>query len=71
MRAFRPEVRDLLEQRITEIAAAQAAVYGATAEVDYQRRYPVLVNDPEQTAFCEQVVRDWLGADGLIATPSP
>ena len=41
VRAFRPEVRDLLERRITEVAKAQAAVYGATAEVDYRRRYPV------------------------------
>ncbi|MDO9190928.1 MAG: amidohydrolase, partial [Sulfurimicrobium sp.] len=34
VRAFRPDVRDLLERRITEIAQTQAAVYGACAEVD-------------------------------------
>ncbi len=66
VRAFRPEVRDLLERRITEIAQAQAMVYGARAEVEYQRRYPVLHNHPEETAFCAQVVRDWLGEDGLL-----
>jgi hippurate hydrolase len=71
VRAFRPEVRDLLERRITEIAHAQAAVYGATATVDYQRRYPVLHNHPKETAFCEQVVRDWLGDDGLLANEEP
>ena len=48
VRAFRPEVRDLLERRITEIAQAQAAVYGATAEVNYIRRYPVLHNHAER-----------------------
>jgi hippurate hydrolase len=71
IRAFRPDVRDLLQRRVTEIAHTQAAVYGATAEVNYQRRYPVLHNDPAQTEFCKQVVRDWLGADGLIEDIEP
>ena len=71
VRAFRPDVQDLLERRITEIAHAQAAVYGATAEVDYQRRYPVLRNDPAQTEFCKQVVRDWLGDEGMLDITEP
>ena len=71
VRAFRPDVRNLLERRITEIAMTQAAVYGASAEVDYQRRYPVLHNDPAQTEFCKQVVCDWLGDDGLIDNTEP
>jgi hippurate hydrolase len=71
VRAFRPEVRDLLEKRIGEIARAQAAVHGASAEVDYQRRYPVLNNHARQTEFCKQVIRDWLGPDGLKADPEP
>ena len=71
IRAFRPDVRDLLQRRVTEIAQTQAAVYGATAEVNYQRRYPVLHNDPAQTEFCKQVVRDWLGPDGLIEDIEP
>ena len=71
VRALRPEVRDLLEQRITQIAQTQAAVFGATAEVNYMRRYPVLNNHAKETAFCQQVVRDWLGDDGLIANAEP
>ena len=71
VRAFRPDVQDLLERRITEIAHAQAAVYGATAEVDYQRRYPVLRNDPRHTEFCKQVVRDWLGDEGVLDISEP
>jgi hippurate hydrolase len=71
VRAFRPEVRDLLERRIGEIARTQAAVYGATAEVDYIRRYPVLNNHPAETAFCMQVIRDWLGDGGLQAQAEP
>ena len=71
VRAFRPEVRDLLERRITEIAQTQAAVYGATAEVDYTRRYPVLNNHAKETEFCKQVIRDWLGEDGLVQNAEP
>ena len=52
IRAFDPAVRDLLQQRIVAVAQAQAAVYGASAEVDSRRSYPVLYNHPEQTAFC-------------------
>ena len=71
IRAFKPEVRDLLQQRITAIAQTQAAVYSATAEVDYQRRYPMLYNHPEQTAFCQQVLRDWLGDEGVLQGEEP
>jgi len=71
VRAMRPDVRDLLERRITEIATVQAQTYGATAEVKYMRRYPVLQNDPAQTAFCLNLVRDWLGDAGLVAAPEP
>ena len=71
VRAFKPEVRDLLERRITDIAQAQAAVYGATADVKYDRRYPVLYNHPEQTAFCRRVLTDWLGEDGIALDATP
>ncbi len=71
VRAMQPKVRDLLEKRIAEIAHAQAAVFGASAEVNYIRRYPVLNNDPAQTDFCRNVIRDWLGEDGLMPNPEP
>jgi hippurate hydrolase len=71
VRAYKPQVRDLLQQRITEIAQTQAAVYGASALVDYQRRYPMLHNHPKETAFCRQVVADWLGPEGLVPDAEP
>lgn len=71
VRAMQPEIRDLLERRIHEIANAQAQTYGATVEVNYMRRYPVLRNDPTQTTFCLDLVRDWLGETGLVPNPEP
>jgi hippurate hydrolase len=71
VRALRPEVRDLLEERITTLVHAQASAYGATARIDYERRYPVLVNDADMTAFAQEVARDWLGEDALIKDLAP
>ncbi|BCQ26212.1 amidohydrolase [Caballeronia sp. NK8] len=71
VRALRPAVRDELERRITQVIERQAAVYGARAEVNYEASYPVLVNDAEMTAFAEDVAREWLGDDRLIADLQP
>ena len=71
IRALRPQVRDQLEQRIREVAQAQAAVYGATAEIHYDRRYPVLVNDAEATDFARQVALDWVGEAGVLPNLAP
>ncbi|WP_322057386.1 M20 aminoacylase family protein [Paraburkholderia sp. J63] len=71
VRALRPAVRDELERRIKEIIAAQAAVYGARAEITYDASYPVLVNDTEMTAFAEKVARDWVGEGGMIENLAP
>ena len=71
VRAMNPTVRDLLEKRIVEIAQAQATVYGASAQVEYQRRYPVLVNDAEATAFARQVAADWVGEAGILPDVEP
>jgi hippurate hydrolase len=71
VRALRPEVRDHLERRIREVVQAQAAVYGARAEVNYEASYPVLVNDAAMTDFAAGVARDWLGEGELINDLQP
>ncbi|WP_256829560.1 M20 aminoacylase family protein [Pseudomonas sp. Pse1] len=73
VRALKPEVRDLLIERISAVAQAQAASFGATAtvEVDEAQRFPALINDAKSTAFARQVAEDWLGADGLVTDMAP
>lgn len=66
VRALTPEVRDLLELRITELVNGQAASFGALAEIDYYRCHPVLINSATETEFARQVAHDWLGSGGLI-----
>jgi hippurate hydrolase len=66
VRALKREVRELLEQRIAEVVHGQAASFGATAEIDYLRLYPVLVNSEAQTELARDVARSWLGEEHLV-----
>ncbi|KMK67022.1 M20 aminoacylase family protein [Puniceibacterium sp. IMCC21224] len=60
-RTFDADLRDLAEARLRAIAAGQAASYGVTAEVDYERNYPPTVNHAEQTQLAVQVARSVSG----------
>ncbi|WP_249931369.1 M20 aminoacylase family protein [Ramlibacter sp. 2FC] len=71
VRAYRPEIRAMLRERITELVQAQAATLGVRAEVDYHWRYPALVNDEAATALARQVALDWLGKEGLMPPLQP
>lgn len=71
VRAYRPEIRALLRERITALVQAQATTLGVQAEVDYHWRYPALVNDVASTDFARQVALDWLGEDGLMPDLQP
>jgi hippurate hydrolase len=54
-RAYSPEVRDRLEQRVPVLAQAQAESFGAQAEVNYRRGFPAVVNHVEETRFARSV----------------
>ena len=71
VRAFRPETREMLRQRITELVQAQAQTLGVQAQVDYHWRYPSLINDEASTAFARQVALDWLGEQGIMPSLEP
>jgi hippurate hydrolase len=67
VRSLAPEVRDLLERRVGEIARGIAEAYGATAHVEYSRDYPVTVNHPRETEFAGEVA----GVGKVIADVPP
>ncbi|WP_207101038.1 M20 aminoacylase family protein [Paracoccus shandongensis] len=62
-------VRDQLQEGITRIATNIAAAMGATAEVDYQRGYPVTMNDDQATVWAADVARDIAGDVNLDMQP--
>ncbi len=57
VRTLSPEVRDLAEKRLSEIATGIATTFGGTADVNYTRGYPVMINSDEQTAFAADVAK--------------
>jgi amidohydrolase len=65
VRSFRPEVRDLLERRMGEVARGTAAMHGATAEFDYRRGYPPTVNHASEAEFAADVAAEICG-DGHV-----
>lgn len=70
IRAFKPEVRSLLETRIKAITENIAEAFGATVAIDYKLGYPPTVNDPEMTDFVMSVATEVLGADKVsVAAP--
>ncbi len=70
-RSLSPEVRDLLEQRIDEVARGVAEGLGCRAVATYHRGYPVTVNHPDAFARFQRLAADELGADAVRPFPRP
>lgn len=70
-RAFDPDIRELLEQRVTNIAKHVAEAYGAVASVRYRRMYPPTVNHERETTFAVRVARDLVGEENVNAALEP
>ena len=71
VRSLTPEVRDLLERRIREVAAGVAATYDASIDVEYKRNYPITRNHQNQTSFAAEVAGEIVGADNFNAEIMP
>ncbi|MET4636105.1 MULTISPECIES: M20 aminoacylase family protein [Kaistia] len=71
VRTLTPEMRDLAEKRIREIAAGIGATYGARIEVDYDRNYPVTVNHVANTIFAGDVASEIVGGDRVDREVAP
>ena len=61
VRTFEPEVRDMVEARMGEIVAGQAASYGVEAALDYERGYPPTVTHAAQVEKAARAARDVAG----------
>lgn len=55
VRTLSEEMRDMADKRINEICNGTAATFGGTADINYMRGYPVMVNSEDQTAFAAEV----------------
>lgn len=62
-RCFSAAVRDILEQRLRQLAEGVAAIQGCSAEFNYKRRYPPLINTAAEVGIATAVAAGIVGAD--------
>jgi hippurate hydrolase len=66
IRSFSPEVRELLEHRITSLVRSQVESYGGEVEIIYERGYPVVINSAPETEFARQVAIELVGEEKVV-----
>jgi amidohydrolase len=65
VRTFQPDTRDHIEKAITQYAQSVAAVYGATAEVEYIQGTDTVYNAEESSKLVQQVAAEAFGTEAL------
>lgn len=63
IRSFDPVVRDMVAERFRAIVDGQAAAFGVTVDIRYERGYPPTVNTAANAAFAADVAREISGPD--------
>lgn len=70
-RSYTPQVRDTFERRLGELATGCAAASGGSARLVYTRRYPPLVNAPEQTTLAVKAATAAVGPQNVQGNCEP
>ena len=65
IRCFKPDVRELLRRRFTEIVQGHAAAYGVSAQLAYDWGYPATINHPDEAAFATEVAIEISGPEAV------
>lgn len=71
VRTLIPHMRDLAEKRMNEIIPSVAQAMGCTAELHYERNYPVVVNHERETEFAASIASKIVGADKVETAMAP
>ncbi len=71
IRSLTDATRDLAEKRLNEIVNALCTAYGATAEIEFRRGYPVTANHDDQTDFAVSVAEEIAGPDRVQKETEP
>ncbi|MCM3728510.1 amidohydrolase [Neobacillus cucumis] len=65
VRCFDPKTRDHIEKQIQHYADHVAAIYGATAKVEYTRGTQAVINDEYSASLVQSVVKEAFGEDAV------
>jgi hippurate hydrolase len=71
VRSFDPDLREMVQRRISEIAEGQAASYGVKVEVTHEPDYPATVNHAAQAVFAATVATEIVGAAKTVTDLPP
>ena len=71
IRVFSPRLRRETKARLDALAKQTAALYGGTAEVEWNDNTSPLLNDPEATAEAQRVAVSLFGEEKLIRSRQP
>jgi len=66
VRTFDPTIQVLAEKRLREITDATCQAFGASAEVEYEKGYPPLVNDESMVDFVLEMAQKVLGKESVV-----
>jgi amidohydrolase len=65
VRSFHPEVQQVAERRLGEIAEATCRAFGAACSYEYEKGYPAVVNHPDMADLVLEVTRRTLGEEKI------
>jgi hippurate hydrolase len=71
VRSFKPDVQDLIEERMRGIVAGAASMFDMSATLHYERRYPATINSPAETGNAVAAARVVVGHDNVETDPTP
>ena len=69
VRTFTPEMRDMAEERLKEIATSTAKMMGGEATVTYTRGYPATVNDAGMADLVREAAAEVVGEENVKDRP--
>lgn len=65
VRTLKPEMRDIMEERLGQIVTQVGSAYGVKAELEYRRDYPVTVNDDAEAAYVADIAAKVVGEQNV------
>ncbi len=71
VRTYRPELQDLVEQRLRTLVESVAAGFGATAVLTYERVYPATINTLPEAHFASDVAASLVGEERVLRNMPP
>ena len=71
VRTFKEAPLDVIEERMESLARQIAAAFGASAEFNFKRNYPPLINHSRETAFVTSVLEELVGPEQVNSNVEP